>query len=652
MPRHHEDEREDQSFSLAFGGGVNLRKSPEEIEPVEATLLQNVDIDIDRNTLTSRPELHRFPYFSAGLGANVTETQAPNGQTITGFVQLVTPQEGDTQTQRVSTLIQAGTHLYRIIQRTDTPSNPIRWHTIRDNLPVGCKLRGHLHSNSQLDGVAIITDLSLQEPVMVWDGTTLSNLAHELHLQDPNNLWEASGFYAKYCVVEGERAWFANVRTILARGTGDNSEVEDVYVPHMIVASEVSDITNLSTANKPSSALGAADPFFLLTPDLKPVNGMVPVFGTMVFSSYQGRMYQLSGFSSQNFAVDAFFSGSSAGGDEGMVLAGNDIFYVNNYGNVESLAGVQAFGDVEVDNISRPLEKAINSQFKASRCVYNPSSYKLFVQAEMALLSPLVFGSGPIELDEQFYGTGAWVFSKSIHDQQAKDVSLLRQGTPVSPWCYWQELDGAAPPVIPGVSERRSLKTETMWVMYPLFSSQAGAAAPIVDPVLPEGQQLATFFGGASGYCYFIEERQDWSRYGDFGEPPTGKDGTVSDNDIVLRFLSKSVTAPSKKGFADVRAQVRYLVGTAPATPVNESYVPPEVTLTLYLQGKIAQQHSVTFSLSQPDSFPEGTPPVVQLTKNVDLPSLDQADRMQIGLRIENRNKLVQLLGIDFNVRA
>ena len=64
------------------------------------------------------------------------------------------------------------------------------------------RLRGHTWHNWQLDpAVVLITDIELQDVVMQWDGTTLSDVA----FTDENGA-SYTPFKAKYCLIQDERA--------------------------------------------------------------------------------------------------------------------------------------------------------------------------------------------------------------------------------------------------------------------------------------------------------------------------------------------------------------------------------------------------------------------------------------------------------------
>ena len=97
--------------------------------------------------------------------------------------------------------------------------------------------------------------------------------------------------------------------------------------PHMMVGSKVSDYTNITVANKPSSALGEDDPFYLLTPDLRYINSLLYAFDIIIASTMQGQIYRAVGASAKDFAFKNLYPRSGVAGDESMKYVGNDVYY-------------------------------------------------------------------------------------------------------------------------------------------------------------------------------------------------------------------------------------------------------------------------------------------------------------------------------------
>lgn len=317
----------ESEIKLRFGGGLNTRASSDEIDEREAADGQNFDLDLGNTQF--RP---RKPFDLVGT--------ATNSGRINGFAQLVKV-DGT-----ISTLIQAGTVVYEV---TDWDT----W-TSKGTVSTNARLRGHRQHIWNLDEVVLITDLGGVEEVYQWDGTTFTQVYHNL----------VGPFIAKYCYVDNERAYFANVSS---NGTA---------TPHVVLASERSDYTVLSTGNRPSDSLAAGDAFFLPTPDLKAINGLTGAFGIMAISTQRGQVYNLTGNDSTDFAIDTLFYDSYADGSEAMVFAGNDIVY-GRPGRIESLSANADFGDVETNDLSVKISDSIEN-FEGWRLSYSSRHQRVY----------------------------------------------------------------------------------------------------------------------------------------------------------------------------------------------------------------------------------------------------------------------------------
>ena len=363
---------QEDAIRLRFGGGVNSRASSDEINERECdTGSQNFRLDFGNTQFRNRE------FFDlAGT--------APNGAEIRGFAQL---QKRDGS---ITTLIQAGTQVYS----TDFTS----W-TAVGTVSATANIRGPLDHNWLLDEIVIITDLSLVDPVYEWDGTTFSTMTHNLSGQ----------FKAKYVRIQNERVHYANV------------ESNSVATPHMIVGAAVSDHDNLSTSDRPSTAIGAADPWFLLTPDLRPINGIEHAFGTFIVSSENGELFNITGSNSQNFQIDDFYPRSAADGLEPMVFVGNDIVY-GRQGRIESVVATEKFGDVETDDLSRWIQDQIED-YGDWTLVYNSRLQRFYA-----------LSSGTQEL---------WSFQKAVLALNLSPWSkyTTQHVTNFSPTAIWSMLD-------------------------------------------------------------------------------------------------------------------------------------------------------------------------------------------------------------------
>jgi len=310
MPRAVPEQQLD--IVLKFGGGLHTRAGEDTIDETECVAGENFRLDLENNDFRRREA-----FDLVGM--------APNGGRINGFAQLI--KADGTK----STLVQSGTKVYE----WDGTENGFTDTGVTVN--ASARLRGNPFTQYwALDDLVIITDLGLVEGVKTWDGTTLSNMTHNL----------GGTFIAKYGFVSNERAFFANV---ISNSTA---------TPHMIVGSTRSDNEVLSVSDRPSSALSAEDPFFLLSPDLKPINGLVEAFGFTTFSTEDGSIFNLSGGDATDFAIGELYPGSAASGDESMAFVGDDIWY-GRRGRIESLRATNAYGDVEPYDPSVPIQDQI-----------------------------------------------------------------------------------------------------------------------------------------------------------------------------------------------------------------------------------------------------------------------------------------------------
>jgi len=311
---------------IKFGGGINSAASEDDISDGECSTGQNFVLDFNNKNLRPRKSISK-------LGT------APNDSEIRGFVNLVNA-NGDS-----SILVQAGSTVYNW-------SSAIGFVSV-GSVPSSAKLRGHNHHYWPLDDIVFITDLNLASPVLVWNGGTLSTMTHTL----------GGDFKAKYCWVDNERVRFGNV-------------VSGTAVPHMVVTSKVSDYTTLSITNKPSSALGTDDPYYVLTPDLRPVNGMLGFFDSVAISTEKGSMFKISGLDSADTTIISYYPRSFASGLESMTFAGNDIVY-GRTGRIESLYSTQNYGDVATDDLSSMIKDQITDK-SDWMSVYNSRTQKLY----------------------------------------------------------------------------------------------------------------------------------------------------------------------------------------------------------------------------------------------------------------------------------
>ena len=352
---------QDLNVTIKFGGGLHTRASEDEIDPREAAGGSNFLLDLENRELRPRP-----PFDLIGT--------VPNAGEIRGGGSLLMA-DGT-----VKTCFQAGANVYE----WDGASTFTKIGTVNAT----AKLRGHWRShNFTLDNKLLFTDLSLVEVVKEWDGTTFQSVT----FTNQSDVGFGT-FYAKYLNVSNERAIFSNIRD------------PSTTVPHMIVGSERGNYDKISVADRPASSLSEEDPFFLLSPDLRPINGHLEAFGTAIVSTERGQLFNLSGASAKDFAFSDFYAGSAASGEESLAYIGNDIIY-GRAGRVESVRDTDRFGDTEADDLTRGVTDQIEG-YTGWRIVYNSRLNRTYLFPDLV--------------------SECWVLNNAIRDQGK-----------VSPWMRW-----------------------------------------------------------------------------------------------------------------------------------------------------------------------------------------------------------------------
>jgi hypothetical protein len=341
------------NVTIRFGGGIRSRAPADEIEDRECTEGQNFDQDLQNTQFRPRKPFDR-------LGT------APNGSEIRGFASLLKT-DGTT-----SLLVQAAETVYEWTGTTFVSKGTVA--------PTA-RLRGHIWHNWQLaPEVVLITDIALADVVMKWDGTDLADVAFT---DEDGNSYDP--FKAKYLTIQNERALF-----------GNNVDKIGTSNPHMMVGSKISDYTNITVANLPSSALGEDDPFYLLTPDLRYINSLLDAFELTICSTMEGRIFKLIGNSSKDFQFAKLYPHSGASGDESMKYVGNDVYY-GRQGRIESLISNDKFGNVEADDLSVDIFDEI-SDYTNWTLTYNERTQRVYCYSQdtaelWVLYKPLVYSA-------------------------------------------------------------------------------------------------------------------------------------------------------------------------------------------------------------------------------------------------------------------
>ncbi len=312
--------------TFSFGGGLN-QLNDINIRPDECVEGQNFELELGNQ------KLRRRPVFDL-LG---TATNAGN---IHGLHQLVT--RDGTKT----TLVMAGTQAYEWDGTTFTTEGPA--------LATTSEFVDH---DWELDETIVIVDRIKATVVLEWDGTTLAALTTGL----------VGSLYAAYGLVADNRNWFANI----TEGT--------TALPHMLLASAFEDREDYDTAARggvAGSFTTGNEAFYLLTPNLKPINGFVRFQNVTIISTKGGEMFKLVGNDATNYRFEDFYSGSAAIGNDSFVDAGDDVYYMRSGGVIESLRSTDRFGDVGTDDISIHVPDETLNQ-TGTKIVYDQKNKKI-----------------------------------------------------------------------------------------------------------------------------------------------------------------------------------------------------------------------------------------------------------------------------------
>lgn len=320
--------QEEASAVLRFGGGLHSRASEADIDPREANDGENFDLDLDNLEFRNRK-----PFDKIGTVGNSSE--------IRGGITLI-------QTDgTVKSAFQAGDKVYD----WDGATTFTEIATVNAN----SKLRGRLEHNWLLSDKVLITDLTLNDVVMEWDGGQSTGDLADVSFTDENDS-SFGVFKAKYCYVSKERAVFGNI---------DDGNA----FPHLLVGSKRGDYTNITVSNRPSSSLSAQDPWFLVQPDNRAINGLVEAFEGVISSSFQNSLFRLTGSDATDFSFEELFPRLGAKGDESLAWVGNDVFY-GRAGHLESVRATDRFGNVAQADLSFKISDELED-FDDWTTIYN-----------------------------------------------------------------------------------------------------------------------------------------------------------------------------------------------------------------------------------------------------------------------------------------
>ncbi len=328
---------------IVFPYGLNENEQPD----IGEAYKESQNFKLSKSTVSFQP---RSPFDSVATATNASE--------VKGLMQLV--KRDSTQT----TLVQAGDTVYK----WDGASTFSNVATVTST----SKLRASYWS---LDDHLIITDIQKATVVKKWDGTTFASLTTGL----------AGALYAKYSVVHQGRVWLFNITEATTS------------LPHVILASAFEDPENYSSSLRSgdSSFLTGDEAFFLVTPDVREINGVAVFRDLLIISTKEGRLFKLTGTDSTNYAFEEFYTGSAAIGNETMVNIGNDVVYMRAGGNIESLVATDTFGDVATDDLSRFIPTQVDG-LSDGIAVYDQSRQMVmfFVTGKVLVLFKDILPSG------------------------------------------------------------------------------------------------------------------------------------------------------------------------------------------------------------------------------------------------------------------
>ncbi len=290
---------------IRFGGGLNENDALY-VDAEECTTGQNFILDASARTFRPRP-----PQDLVGT--------APNAGTIYGIHQLI-KRDGTTTTIAI-----AGSTAYKV----QSPA----WSSVAT---VATSPGRFKDTHWSLDDFIVITDINKANVVKKWTGSSFANLTHGIS--------GVTNLYAKYSAVYGGRVWLANVKT------------DSTDYPHMILVSEYEEPEGYSTTTSSNRAgyseLTGNEGFWLLSPDLRPINGLVAFYDTLICSTVDGKLFRVTGNDATDYALVEFYPGSAATGWDSIVNIGNDVAYLKRDG-IDLISSTDQYGDTRADDLSR-----------------------------------------------------------------------------------------------------------------------------------------------------------------------------------------------------------------------------------------------------------------------------------------------------------
>jgi hypothetical protein len=193
----------------------------------------------------------------------------------------------------------------------------------------------------------------------------------------------AGNLYAKFAIVHLNRVWLFNIKQ------GSTS------YPHMILVCKFEDPTNwdISTRGGPTTVGGGVfvtglEAFYLLTPDLKPINGVCLFQNQLIFSTDKGRIWSLTGSSAATFQVLDFSDTSPAIGTETVISMGSDVILPRQGNAITLLYATQAYGNVLQANVAHWIPTTLAAVSSYNQIVYDITNQRVlfFVNGKVLVL--------------------------------------------------------------------------------------------------------------------------------------------------------------------------------------------------------------------------------------------------------------------------
>lgn len=416
---------------VLFAGGINENNI---IDPQECKRGENFELQISDTDFKPR-----LPFDLKGT--------ATNSGTIGGIMQLI--ERDDTET----TLVYEDDGVTPTIYLWNGAATFTSKRTA--NIAADSKLRSVYWS---LDDYIVIVDINKNTPLLKWDGTTVSRLKTGLaagsaasvtsitrsgstatvtrtsHGRSVGDLIHIAGanetdyngefeiltvptadtytytvpgspatpatgtitedrgvdVYAQRAMVHQNRMWFFNITTDDGTGAVENQ--------HVALVSAFEDPTTLDQAQRAgTTGFTGNEAFFLVSPDLKPLNGATIFYKELILSTQDGGIFRLVGFDSTTFEWIDYYAGSAPIGCESLINIGNDVVFMRKGGNIESLIATEASGEVQANDLSRWIPDTVRD-LQCSQIVYDQSNQKVlfFVPNKILVLFKDILSTLPV----------------------------------------------------------------------------------------------------------------------------------------------------------------------------------------------------------------------------------------------------------------